>query len=129
MVPPQGSYTPIKMVRRVTLLALAVALTAFTLTPRVTAEQATAVTSRTNAEKSYRGGRYDEVETIAKAFPKDEQIAVLHALGVAARGDYAKAESILQPFATASARRVTRRTILSGVYLRRLPVPGSNFPV
>ncbi|HUQ86542.1 MAG TPA: tetratricopeptide repeat protein [Vicinamibacterales bacterium] len=90
------------MARRFTLLGLAVALTAFTLTPRVTAEQASAATSRVTAEKSYRGGRYDEIETIAKAFPKDEAIAVYYALGVAARGDYAKAESILQPFASAN---------------------------
>ncbi|HTH24729.1 MAG TPA: hypothetical protein VL919_06435, partial [Vicinamibacterales bacterium] len=90
------------MLRRITLLTLAVALTAFTLTPRLTAEQASAATSRANAEKSYRGGRYDEVETIAKALPKDEIIATYYALGVAARGDYARAESILQPFATAS---------------------------
>ena len=90
------------MARRLTLLTLAVALTAFTLTPRVTAEQATAVASRTNAEKSFRAGRYDEVATFAQTFPKDETIAVYHALGVAARGDYAKAEAILQPFAAAS---------------------------
>jgi len=90
------------MLRRITLLTLAVALTAFTLTPRLTAEQASAATSRANAEKSYRGGRYDEVETIAKALPKDEIIATYYALGVAARGDYARAESILQPSATAS---------------------------
>jgi len=90
------------MARRLTLLTLAVAVTAFGLTPRLTAEQASAASSRTNAEKSYRGGRFDEVATIAQAFPKDEQIAVYHALSVAARGDYARAESILQPFATAA---------------------------
>ncbi|HEX6163402.1 MAG TPA: tetratricopeptide repeat protein [Vicinamibacterales bacterium] len=89
------------MARRLTLLTLAVALTAFGLTPRLTAEQAGAATSRANAEKSFRGGRLDEVETLAKAFPKDEIIATYHALGVAARGDYAKAEAILQPFAAA----------------------------
>ena len=90
------------MVRRFTLLILAVALTAVGLTPRLTAQQAGATASRTNAEKSYRGGRFDEVATIAQQFPKDEQIAVYHALSVAARGDYSKAESILQPFATAA---------------------------
>jgi len=90
------------MAGRLTLLTLAVVVTAFTLTPRVTAEQAGAAASRANAEKSYRGGRFDEVATIAQAFPKDEQIAVYHALSVAARGDHAKAESILQPFATAN---------------------------
>lgn len=91
------------MVRRLTFLILAVALTAVGLTPRVTAEQATAASARATAEKSYRGGRFDEVATVAQAFPKDEQVAVYHALSVAARGDYAKAESILQPFAAANA--------------------------
>ena len=83
------------MARRLFLLALALVLTAG-LGPRLTAEQATNVTAaRSNAEKSFRGGRYDEVETLAQAFPKDEAIAVYRALGIAARGDYAKAESIL----------------------------------
>jgi tetratricopeptide (TPR) repeat protein len=90
------------MTRRLILLLLAVAITTFGLTPRVTAQQANAASARTNAEKSYRGGRFDEVETFAKAFPKDEQVAVYHALSAAARGDYARAESILQPFAAAA---------------------------
>jgi tetratricopeptide (TPR) repeat protein len=90
------------MARRITLLALAVLITAVALTPRVTAEQAGVAASRVNAEKSYRGGRFDEVATIAQAFPKDELIAVYHALAVEARGDYARAASILQPFATAN---------------------------
>src|SRR5688572_3512432 len=91
------------MARRLFLLALALVLTAG-LGPRLTAEQATNVTAaRSNAEKSFRGGRHDEVETLAQAFPKDEAIAVYRALGIAARGDYAKAESILQPFAAAGA--------------------------
>ncbi len=73
------------------------------ITPQVTAEQAQNVSSaRATAEKSLRGGRYAEVETVAQAFPKDELIAVAHALSVAARGDYARAESILQPFAAAN---------------------------
>jgi cellulose synthase operon protein C len=90
------------MVRRLILLALAVILTAG-LAPLLTAEQATNVTAaRANADKSFRAGRYDEIETIAQAFPKDEQIAVYRALAAAARGDYDKAESTLQPFATAN---------------------------
>ncbi len=90
------------MFRRLLLLTFAVILTAG-LTPRLTAEQGQNVTAaRTNADKSFRAGRYAEVETLAQAFPRDEAIAVYHALGVAARGDYAKAESILQPFATAT---------------------------
>ena len=90
------------MARRLTLLLLAVVITAVGLTPRVTAEQANAASARANAEKSYRGGRFDEVAGFAQAFPKDEQIAVYLALSVAARGDYARAESILQPFAAAA---------------------------
>jgi tetratricopeptide (TPR) repeat protein len=98
----QGGYTPIKMARRLSLLTVALVLTVG-LAPRVTAEQASVASSRGTAEKSYRGGRFDEVETVAKAFPKDEQIAVFHALSIAARGDYARAESVLQPFAGANA--------------------------
>src|SRR5688572_14393809 len=91
-----------KMVRRASLLIIAVALTAG-LVPLVTAEQSQNVTqARTTAEKSWRGGRFNEIETLAKAFPKDETIAVYHALSVAARGDYAAAEEILKPFAAAN---------------------------
>src|SRR5262245_28395642 len=89
------------MARRLSLLALALVLTAG-LAPRVTAEQASVASARGTAEKSYRGGRFDEVETVAKAFPKDEQVAVFHALSIAAKGDYARAESVLQPFAAAN---------------------------
>jgi hypothetical protein len=91
------------MARRFCLLLLAVILTAG-LGPRLTAEQAPAgvASARANAEQSFRGGRYSEVDTLARAFPKDELINVYHALGIAARGDYARAESVLQPFAAAS---------------------------
>lgn len=100
--PSEGGYTPDKMARRLSLLLLAVALTVG-LAPRLTAEQAPNVTAaRANADKSFRGGRYHEVETLAQAFPKDEPINVLHALGIAARGDYARAEALLQPFAAAA---------------------------
>lgn len=86
---------------RLSLLALAITLTA-TLAPMVTAEQQSATTARANAEKSYRSGRYDEVEAFAQANPKDEALAVLRALSLSARGDYARAESTLQPFASAN---------------------------
>ena len=89
------------MARRLFLLALAIILTA-TLAPLVTAEQQTAAAARTNAEKSYRAGRYDEVESFAQANPKDEQLAVFKALALSARGNYAGAESTLQPFAAAN---------------------------
>src|SRR4051812_13057420 len=92
-----------KMAARLILLLSAVTLTAGLTTPSVTAEQApTVATARANADKSLRAGRYDEVETVAQAFPKDELIAVDRALAIAARGDYARAETILQPFAAAN---------------------------
>ena len=90
------------MLRRTILLIFAVALTAG-LVPFVTAGQSQSVTqARGAADKSWRGGRFDEIETLAKAFPKDEAIAVYHALSVAARGEYARAEEILKPFAAAN---------------------------
>jgi tetratricopeptide (TPR) repeat protein len=89
------------MVRRTLLLAAAVALTAG-LAPLVTAEQQNVASARQAAEKSWLGGRYEEVDTVAQAFPKDESIAVYHARAVAARGDYPRAETILKPFVTAN---------------------------
>ncbi len=90
------------MVRRGLLLVLAIALTAG-LMPLVTAEQGQNVTAaRGTAEKSWRGGRFEEIDTLAQQFPKDEAIAVYHALSVAARGDYARAETILKPHAAAN---------------------------
>src|SRR5688572_10820672 len=91
-----------KMVRRASLLLFAVVLTAG-LVPLVTAGQSqNATQARATAEKSWRGGRFEEIDTLAQAFPKDESIAVYHALGVAARGDYTRAESILKPFVAAN---------------------------
>ncbi len=86
------------MSRRVWLLLASVVLT-IGLTPFVTAGQSPALSAvRTNAEKSWRGGRLDEVDKFADAFPKDEILAVLRAKASSARGDYARAESVLQPF-------------------------------
>ncbi len=89
------------MIRRLALLIFAVALTAG-LEPLVTAEQTNVTQARATADKSWRGGRFEEIETLAKAFPKDESLAVYHALSVAARGDYARAEEILKPFTAAN---------------------------
>ncbi|MDP1604062.1 MAG: tetratricopeptide repeat protein, partial [Legionella sp.] len=90
------------MSRRVWLLLASVALT-IGLTPFVTAQQSpTIVSARANAEKSWLGGRLDEVDTFAAAFPKDELLAVLRAKAIAARGDYPRAEAVVQPFAAAN---------------------------
>ena len=97
-----GGYTRPTMSRRVWLLLASVVLT-IGLTPFVTAGQSpTVATVRANAEKSWRGGRLDEIDKFAEAFPKDEILAVLRAKASTARGDYARAESVLQPFAAAS---------------------------
>ena len=58
--------------------------------------------TRAAVEKAWRAGQYDEVERLAQALPADEVLAVWRARAVAARGDYARAESILQPMATAN---------------------------
>jgi tetratricopeptide (TPR) repeat protein len=90
------------MSRRVWLLLASVVLT-IALAPFVTAEQASSVgAARANAEKSWRAGRLDEIDKFAEAFPKDEALAVLRAKAIAARGDYAQAEALLQPFAAAN---------------------------
>lgn len=90
------------MSRRIWLLLASVVLTVG-LAPFVTAGQSPAVASvRANAEQSWRAGRFDEIDKFAEAFPKDELLAVLRAKAIAARGDYARAEALLQPFAAAS---------------------------
>ena len=64
-------------------------------------EQATGgpAAARAAAERAWRAGQYDEVEQVASAHPGDEALAILRAKGAAARGDYARAESFLQPLA------------------------------
>ena len=90
------------MSRRLWLLLASVVLT-IGLAPFVTAEQSPNVAAvRANAEKSWRAGRLDEIDKFADAFPKDELLAVLRAKAMTARGDYARAEAVLQPFATAN---------------------------
>ena len=88
--------------RRLGLLLIALAFTAG-LTPHVTAEQAQNVgAARVAADKAWRSGRLDEVEKLAQAFPSDEQLAVLRARALAARGAYARAAAQLQPMAAAN---------------------------
>ena len=88
--------------RRLALLLLALVFTAG-LTPHVTAEQAQNVGgARAAAEKAWRSGRLDEVDKLAQASPTDQQLAVLRARAIAARGDYARAEALLQPMAAAN---------------------------
>jgi tetratricopeptide (TPR) repeat protein len=55
--------------------------------------------SRRTAEQAWRAGDYDEVEKLAAARGDDESLLVLRAKSAAAVGDYARAESLLQPAA------------------------------
>ncbi len=88
--------------RRLGLLLVALVFTAG-LTPHVTAEQAQNVgAARAAADQAWRSGRLDDVEKLAQAFPSDETLAVLHARAIAARGEYARAEALLQPKAAAN---------------------------
>jgi len=85
----------------VSLLVTLVVTAGFT--PPVTAEQgSTAASARAAAERAWRTGRLDEVEKLAQGFASDETLAVLRARAVAARGDYARAEAILQPLGAAN---------------------------
>ena len=87
--------------RRLGLLLVALVFTAG-LTPHVTAEQPqSAGAARAAADKAWRSGRLDDVEKLAQAFASDETLAVLRARALAARGDHAQAEALLQPMAAA----------------------------
>lgn len=57
-------------------------------------EQTPAPAGRSPAEQAWRAGRYEEVETLAQG---GDAAAVLRAKSAAAVGDYARAESLLQP--------------------------------
>jgi tetratricopeptide (TPR) repeat protein len=64
------------------------------------AEQGSATAAVRTAEQLWRSGRFDEVEKAAQANPNDESMVVLRALVAKARGDYARADQLLQPIAS-----------------------------
>lgn len=65
------------------------------------AEQGGSVsTAREAAEQAWRAGRFDDVEKAAQAYPNDEAMVVLRALVARARGDYPRADQLLQPIAS-----------------------------
>jgi tetratricopeptide (TPR) repeat protein len=68
-----------------------------------TSAQSTAAGSQATraAERALLGGRYDEVERLA-ANATDPALTTLRAKALIARGEYAKAESLLTPLATAA---------------------------
>ena len=88
------------MSRGACLLVAALALTA-SFQPQLRAQTPQGLTAaRAAADRAWRTGRLDEIETLAKAFPSDEIMAVWRARVAAAHGEYARAESIVQPLAS-----------------------------
>ncbi|MGH9174117.1 MAG: tetratricopeptide repeat protein, partial [Vicinamibacterales bacterium] len=55
----------------------------------------TVSSARAAAEKAFRAGRYDEVETLTQSGGSDDALISLRAKALIARGEYAKAESLL----------------------------------
>ena len=86
--------------RRVFVLTFILAALTAGLAP-VGAQGPGAAAVRVSAEKALRAGQFDDVDKLTQAFPNDEPLVVLRARAIAARGDYAKAEALLQPLATA----------------------------
>lgn len=58
--------------------------------------------ARAAAERAWRAGEYEQVDRAASAHPGDEALVILGAKSAAARGDFARAESMLQPLAAQS---------------------------
>ncbi|MFN2444633.1 MAG: tetratricopeptide repeat protein [Vicinamibacterales bacterium] len=68
------------------------------LISRPAAQQPSSVqAARQSADSALRSGKFDQVESVASAFPEDEALIVLRARAAIASGDYARAESLLQP--------------------------------
>jgi len=63
------------------------------------AREQTQGTGRSAAEQAWRAGQYEEVEKLTAAQPADAAMVLLRAKSAAAVGDYARAESLLQPLA------------------------------
>lgn len=89
------------MIGRVAVLSLILAALTAGLAPAGAQGQG-APAARVAAEKALRAGRFDEVEKLAQPFASDETLVVLRSRAISARGDYAKAEELLQPLATAN---------------------------
>jgi tetratricopeptide (TPR) repeat protein len=89
------------MMRPVLALTFILAFLTAGLAP-VDAQAPGAAGARAAAEKALLAGHFDEVEKLAQPFGSDEALVVLRARAVAARGDYARAETLLQPLATSN---------------------------
>ncbi|MEO8682677.1 MAG: tetratricopeptide repeat protein [Vicinamibacterales bacterium] len=85
--------------RRVVFLSVLLATLTAGLAP-VGAQGPGVAAARVAADKALRSGRFEDVEKLAQPFPADETLVVLRARAISARGDYARAEALLQPLAT-----------------------------
>ncbi|MGQ0734717.1 MAG: tetratricopeptide repeat protein [Acidobacteriota bacterium] len=65
------------------------------------AHEGQATSARDAAERAFRTGRYDEVERLAQS-SADSAVLVLRGRALVARGEYAKAESVLAPLAASA---------------------------
>src|SRR5262245_17759163 len=86
------------MLGRVRPFFLTIALVTGAIGPSAAQAPVTAPVSapRAAAEKAWRAGQWDELEKIGQANPADEGVIVLRAKAAAARGDYSRAEALLQ---------------------------------
>lgn len=90
------------MTRRFWVITLcAVALTAG-LGLALAREQTATRGARSAADEAWRAGQYEKVDELAAAQPGSESLTVLRARSAAAVGDYARAESLLQPLVARS---------------------------
>ncbi len=91
----------------------------FTLAAQPSANQ-TVSSARAAAEKAFRAGRYDEVETLTQNAGTDDVLVTLRARALVARGEYSKAESVLtSPAAAAPASDAALELGLLQWYLGR----------
>ena len=81
---------------------VAVLATTFSSSSAQSSAVQSAAQARTAAERALAAGRYDEVERLAATAATDDVLATLRAKALIAQGEYAAAEKILAPIATAA---------------------------
>ena len=68
----------------------------------VSAQSPSLQAARVSAERAFLSGKFNEVESLTQAFTSDDWAVALRARGLIARGEYARAEALLKPLASAS---------------------------
>jgi tetratricopeptide (TPR) repeat protein len=99
---------------------LAVVLASFLVVGAQPSVNQTVTSARAAAEKAFRTGRFDEVETLTRSAGTDDTLLALRAKALIARGEYAAAESVLTaPAAAAPASDAALELGLLQLYLGR----------